>query len=157
MIIIGYQGIGKSTLSDKDNKYIDLESSNFRIDGKRADDWYKPYGNIALDLSKHGYIVFTASHAPLREWLGTNNATGETIAVCYPSLSLKDAWIQKLQDRYDKTGLSKDYAALMNAKDRYSDNISEIIADAVKYDFLKLVINSMEYDLGEIINGAIKW
>ena len=28
MIYVGYQGIGKSTLANKDLKYIDLESSN---------------------------------------------------------------------------------------------------------------------------------
>lgn len=39
MIISGYLGIGKTTLSmSKEGKYLDLESSIFRIDGKRADD-----------------------------------------------------------------------------------------------------------------------
>lgn len=33
MIIIGYQGIGKSTLAHEDNKYIDLESGNFWYQG----------------------------------------------------------------------------------------------------------------------------
>lgn len=38
MIVIGYQGIGKSTLANKDLRFIDLESGNFWVDGKRADD-----------------------------------------------------------------------------------------------------------------------
>ena len=52
MIVIGYQGIGKSTLAGRDHKFIDLESGNFWVDGKRADDWYKPYCQIAEHLSK---------------------------------------------------------------------------------------------------------
>ena len=44
MIVVGYQGIGKSSIGGKHN-CIDLESSNFYIDGKRDNDWYKIYCN----------------------------------------------------------------------------------------------------------------
>ena len=146
-VIIGYQGIGKSTLADREKGYIDLESSNFRIDGKKADDWYKAYGNIALDLSRQGYDVFTASHAVVREWLATQNKIGEKIVICYPADFLRDLWVKKLEDRYNKTGLQKDYAAWKNAEDRYVDNINEMIADADKYGFGKCCLMSMDYDL----------
>ena len=46
MIVIGYQGIGKSTYSNKDITCIDLESGNFWVDGVRLDDWYKVYNMI---------------------------------------------------------------------------------------------------------------
>ena len=52
MIYVGYQGIGKSSLGGTD-KYIDLESSNF----KHEDDWYKTYCDVAISLSKQGYDV----------------------------------------------------------------------------------------------------
>ena len=45
LIVIGYQGIGKSSIGGKYN-CIDLESSNFYIDDKRDNDWYKIYCNI---------------------------------------------------------------------------------------------------------------
>ena len=51
MIISGYQGIGKSTLAKNSNKYIDLESGNFWIDGERQENWYKIYCKIAAHLS----------------------------------------------------------------------------------------------------------
>ena len=57
MIISGYQGIGKSSLAGKNN-CIDLESGNFWVDGKRADDWYKQYCQIANHLTEQGYRVF---------------------------------------------------------------------------------------------------
>lgn len=46
MIIIGYPGIGKSTLGGQ-NDVIDLDSSNFWNNGKRPDDWYVYYCKVA--------------------------------------------------------------------------------------------------------------
>ena len=53
MIIIGYQCIGKSSLSRVENGCIDLESSNFFLDGIRDENWYKIYAKIAVNLSKY--------------------------------------------------------------------------------------------------------
>lgn len=141
MIVIGYQGIGKSTLACRDICYLDLESGNFWVDGKRADDWYKPYCQIAEHLSQQGYIVFTSSHEVVRERL--KNST-ETVVVVYPAVELKDEWISRLEKRYQESGLEKDYKALMNAKDRYVENIHEIENCEIPH---KIVLNSMNYDL----------
>lgn len=143
MIVIGYQGIGKSTLAGRDNKFIDLESGNFWIDGKRADDWYKPYCKIAEHLSQQGYIVFTSSHEVVRKQLENSS---EIVIAVYPSLELKDKWIDKLEKRYEKSGLEKDYKALMNAKDRYEENIIEI-DEFCKDSMYRLVLTGMDYDL----------
>lgn len=51
MIICGYPGIGKSTLSKSNSKFIDLDSSNFRYyDGTRDSKWWQPYTNVAVGL-----------------------------------------------------------------------------------------------------------
>lgn len=142
MIVIGYQGIGKSTLAGRDNKFIDLESGNFWVDGKRADDWYKPYCNIAEHLSKQGYIVFTSSHEVVRKQLENSS---EIIVLVYPSIELKDEWIDKLEERYAISKLEKDYKALMNAVDRYKENIKELSESNHKY--YELVLTKMDYDL----------
>lgn len=142
MIVIGYQGIGKSTLAGRDNKFIDLESGNFWVDGKRADDWYKPYCNIAEHLSKQGYIVFTSSHEVVRKQLENSN---EIIVLVYPSIELKDEWIDKLEERYAMSKLEKDYKALMNAVDRYEENIKELSESNHKY--CRVVLTKMDYDL----------
>ena len=141
MIVIGYQGIGKSSLAGRDYKYIDLESGNFWVDGKRAEDWYKPYCQIAEHLSKQGYVVFTSSHEVVRNQLRNSR---EVVVLCYPSLKLKDMWIDKLENRYRDTGLEKDYKALMNAKDRYDDNIQELATSNIPY---KLELIDVDYDL----------
>ena len=140
MIVIGYQGIGKSTLAGRDNKFIDLESGNFWVDGKRADDWYKPYCQIAEHLSQQGYTVFTSSHEVVRKQLENSK---EDVVIVFPSLTLKDEWIDKLERRYAESGLEKDYKALMNAKDRYEENIKELNNDNLS----TLVLTQMSYDL----------
>ena len=147
MIVIGYQGIGKSTLVGKNHKYIDLESSNFWVDGKREIDWYKPYCQIAEHLSQQGYIVFTSSHEVVRRRLRNSS---ESIVVVVPSRELKDEWIKKLQVRYDQSGLEKDYKALMNAKERYEDNVNEMYLDGF-FHFSVLEIKSIDYDLEQML------
>ena len=142
MIIIGYQGIGKSTLAGKDNKFIDLESGNFWVNGERAENWYIPYCQIAEHLSKQGYIVFTSSHQCVRDWF-KNHGT-QIIATCFPSLKLKDKWIEKLEKRYNESHLEKDYKALMNAKDRYEQNVLELMNEE---NFYHIEITNIPYNL----------
>jgi hypothetical protein len=149
MIVIGYQGIGKSTLCKNDNSYIDLESSNFWVDGERADDWYKPYCNIAEDLSRQGHVVFVSSHEVVRNRLLESE---EPILAVVPSPTeeMKEKWVQKLQERYDASQLDKDYKALMNAKQRYIENVEEIINSGIPC----ITLNSINYDLKTAISLA---
>lgn len=150
MIIVGYQGIGKSTLANKDLRYIDLESSNFFVDGKRADNWYITYCKIAVSLSNQGYYVFMSSHQVVRDELNKIPYV-EKMIVC-PSLELKDDWIKKLQIRYENSTTSqeedKNYKAYMNAVDRYEDNIRELMDED---GFKHCVIADMDYDLSDMI------
>lgn len=139
MIIIGYQGIGKSTLAGRD-KFIDLESGNFWVDGKRAEDWYRPYCQIAEHLSAQGFTVFTSSHEVVRKQLRDSK---EKVFVAFPSLELKDCWLEKLKLRWEETQLDKDYKAYMNALDRYEDNIKELMEE----EFDKIIIDDENYSL----------
>lgn len=143
MIIIGYQGIGKSTLAGK-YKCIDLESGNFWVDGKRDENWYIPYCQIANHLSQQGFTVFVSSHEVVRKELEKSE---EKIYVICPSLDLKTDWIHKLRERWEESGLVKDYKAYMNAVDRYTENCTEIMESG--FDFV--VIDNMDYSLKEIV------
>lgn len=151
MIIVGYQGIGKSTLAKNGNGFIDLESSNFFVNGVRQNDWYIPYCNIAMNLSEQGYTVFVASHECVRNYLSFHADQARLVIVC-PSLRLKDQWIEKLEKRYQDTGLAKDYKAMMNAKDRYEENIKELI-NAVGFEILQ--IDTMDYKLSDVIASFV--
>ena len=142
MIICGYQGIGKSTASCG-NGFIDLESGNFFVDGERSPDQYIPYCNIALSLSEQGNVVFLSSHMVVRDYLASLPRTEEPLIIC-PSLELEYQWVDRLKKRYEDSKLDKDYRAYMNAVDRYSENIQELMNQE---GFTKLIIKTMDYDL----------
>ena len=145
MIVIGYQGIGKSTLANKDLRFVDLESGNFWVDGKHADDWYKPYCQIAEHLSQQGYNVFVSSHEVVRNRL--RKYSNEQLCVVFPSVELKDQWIDKLKKRFESTKLEKDYKAWMNAEDRYTENINELKNSGISY----IEIKDINYSLEDIL------
>lgn len=147
MIIIGYQGIGKSTLANKNNGYIDLESGNFWHNGIRPENWYIYYCNIAEHLSKQGYNVFVSSHEVVRKRL--KNST-ETVICIYPSILLADQWTKKLEQRYNQSHLEKDYKAWKNAEDKYHVNISELMMCGIPH----IEIDSLNYDLKNLIESV---
>ena len=145
MIIIGYQGIGKSTICKNNPKYIDFESSVLKVDGCRLHNWQIPYCQMAIWLSQQGYVVFTSSHKEVREIL---KDCCEYCVAIIPSKELKKQWIEKLFDRYKKSGLEKDRNAYLNAVDRYEENLAEIEEDIAE----TVLIDSMDYDLQWIVS-----
>lgn len=148
MIVIGYQGIGKSTLARESKGFIDLESSSFYVNGKRPADWHIYYCRIAENLSSQGYVVFVSSHQPVRDYFRTSD---ERAVIICPSNDLKDEWIQKLRTRYENNMTEKNLRALRNAEDRYEDNIDELIHDGIP----SIIIKEMDYSLEDEIRGSI--
>lgn len=146
MVIVGYQGIGKSTLARHGVGYIDLESSNFFVSGERSPGWHVVYCNIAEHLSQQGFDVFVSSHECVRKELANRNNLKRMI-VC-PSVELKDAWIDKLRIRYEGDKSTKNYKAYMNAVDRYEDNIQELMGEK---GFEIKTINDMSYNLSDVV------
>lgn len=142
MIYCGYQGIGKSTLGGKFN-IIDLESGNFWVNSVRVNEWYAIYANMAQHLSNQGFIVFTASHKIFRDYLNEQGIEFTTIS---PSVDLKDEWIKRLEERYNMTKLDKDYKALMNAKEKYEENVLDLQSEKNA-----LIIKRMDYSLLDML------
>ena len=144
MIYVGYQGIGKSSISGKNN-CIDLESGNFWVDDKRVDDWYKIYVNIAEHLSNQGYRVFMSSHKVVREEL---NSRGIEFTTICPSLNLKEQWLNRLQERFDRTRSMKDFKALKNAEEMYEENIKDLTSERNT-----IIITDINYDLSDYLKS----
>lgn len=145
MIYIGYQGVGKSSISGKNN-CIDLESGNFWVEGERVECWYKIYCNIAEHLSKQGYLVFMSSHKVVREELNKRNVE---FIVITPCLELKEKWIERLQNRYNDSKIEKDYKALANAQNCYEENIKDLLKEDKK-----IVIKAIDYSLINLIKES---
>ena len=151
LIIVGYQGIGKSSCAGKNN-CIDLESGNFWVNNMRDSNWYKPYCQIAMHLANQGYTVFTSSHEVVYKYFKNMELlpnVGKVVVMC-PERIHKDLWIERLQKRYDSTQLVKDYKALMNAKERYDENIIELVNSGLPvYQFAYV-----DYDLMNYVHAA---
>ena len=149
VVVVGYQGIGKSTLALQHLRYIDLESSCFRVDGVRPENWAKIYANQAIHIASQGRVVFVSSHAVLRDALLSNFIPPCVhVMACVPSIDLESSWIERLHDRYDKSKSSKDFNAWKNAEDRYAENIKEIMTD---FPEDTLIIDRMEYSLDRLL------
>lgn len=148
LIIIGYQGIGKSSLAGR-SRCIDLESGSFFVGDKRAFDWYIPYCQTALNIANQGYTVFVSSHKVVVDFLKSVSLPENVarIVVICPRRTMREEWIEKLQTRYDKTKLWKDYKALENAKDRYEENIAELCGCGLPV----IQVNAMDYCLKDYV------
>ena len=157
-IVVGYQGIGKSTLARSGKgRYIDLESSSFSVRDGMTDNyvkingWEKIYCKIAEHLAEQGYTVFVSSHAEVRKILKESKC--KVVAVV-PHPDLGELWIEKLKKRYFDTELEKDHRAWLNAKDRYKENIMEIMNDFYNEGNIVqrvFVIDNMDYRLEDCI------
>ena len=153
LIIIGYQGIGKSSCASAFTSCIDLESSAFYIGNKRQTLWYIPYCQIAMNLANQGYTVFVSSHKEVRGMLSTMPLlpnVGKVVVFC-PNRSMKDAWIERLRKRYEETGLDKDYRALKGAESFFDANI----IDLVNCGLPVYQPSAMDYDLMNYVNKML--
>lgn len=154
-VIVGYQGIGKSTLAKIYDRIIDLESSNFFVgeepDLRRPNLWEEIYCNIARDLCDKGYIVFVSSHNVVRRELRAKPAMYEGIKsqyLIFPRLSLENAWNSKLEDRYKNDSSDKNFKAYLNSRNWYNANIHDLMNQE---GFWHKTITELDYDLEQIL------
>ena len=150
-IYICYQGVGKSSTVNECDFFIDLESSNFKDEnGYRTDDWYVYYVNIAFDLASQGYSVFVSSHEVVRRqifYMKEKYYPNIKVAIVYPTVDIKDEWIERLEKRYEENPTEKNKIAYLNAKDRFNENIAEMERDADNFNFEKIEIDKINYSL----------
>ena len=149
-LILGYQGVGKTTFSKLRLEYIDLDSQCFKFkDGKKPDKWYETYVNCAISLAEQGYNVFLNTYKEVREYL---NSIGETFYVICPSMERKDWWIDMLQNRMIEDGTAANKAAYNRAKEHYDEDIADLSNEKHVYQIngawnLEQVIGILEYTL----------
>ncbi len=140
MIIMGYPGIGKSSAARDDYRFIDLDSSVF----KSIPNWAKYYAEIAEKLSHQGYYVFVSTHAEVRNRLYKSK---EKVVLCYPDISLKEAWIGRLQKRYKRENNKANALALKHVEDNFDEDFERFEISPHR----KLVISSTQYNLKKLI------
>ena len=154
MILVGYPGVGKSSISNREDGFVDLESSNFTINGSKDLGWVVPYINVAIDLYKQGYDVFVSSHFVVRNELKKRVRNGEIsnsdVLLIYPSIDLKEEWVEKLKKRYEEDHIDGHLRAYERSKNHYDTDINDMRADK---DFASLELDKMDYNLHDEILG----
>ena len=164
MIIVGYPGIGKTSVCGHNN-IIDLESYIFHnsansINGNRY--WEEKYCDVAMDLSNQGFTVCVSCHDEVRSYLENHqDKCIDPIVIVAPDSSLKEEWIHRLERRYfesrhdDPTPhwiINKNYAAYQHVKECFDlDMLSIQWSSLYKY-----TITQLPYDLNEVIERCKK-
>lgn len=140
MIIIGYPGIGKSTVAKNDYRFIDLDSSPW----KDIPNWAKYYIDVAEELSSQKYYVLVSSHDVVRNRLYRSK---EPVVLCYPDPKLKGPWISKLYHRFQRDHNGKNMRAYRHVEANFDEDIERMSLSPHK----KLVIPTMKYNLKKLI------
>lgn len=156
MIIIGFPGIGKSSVTrayDGDTNttgYIDLESSNFVKD----DNWVEEYCDLATDLDLQGYNVFVSSHKAVREYLAERQGVYPDIVEVFPSKEIRTEWLNRLKSRYMKCKTAKNERALSYMRNNFDDAVDEMEHDAIihKIRINKENMNDLEKAMSDYWN-----
>ena len=157
MIIIGFPGIGKSSVTrayDGDTNttgYIDLESSNFVKD----DNWVKEYCNLAIDLDLQGYNVFVSSHKAVREYLAEKQDIFPDIMEVFPSKEMCTEWLNRLESRYVKCKTDKNERALNYMRNNFDTAVDEMERDAIihKVRITKENMNDLKKAMSDYWDG----
>lgn len=178
MIVIGFPGIGKTSISFGENKFVDLESSCFNIIDPvtnkkvKPDNWEKLYVSVAYDLAKQGKYVCVSNHnLVIDEILDRKQKDSRLdeypIVFVYPKKNLKDRWIERLTDRYnssiqiDKDIADKNKAALDAVAanyDKWIDALERIDPNNVTAygnNVYKIPIIGVDYDLAAALKRFI--
>lgn len=158
MIIIGFPGIGKSSVTrayygdTNTTGYIDLESSNFVKD----DNWVKEYCDLALDLGLQGYNVFVSSHKAAREYLAEKQDIFPDIVEVFPAMYLYNEWMSRLLYRYSTNSSDKNYRAYNYMKNNFCTAIEEMEQDKIvnKIRITRENMNDLEKAMADYWN---KW
>ena len=159
MIFVGYYGIGKSTLCERNPTFIDLESKFFR-DRNNDTGWLggksKGLNNyiwLVKTLNDSGRHVFVSSDGDIRfALLNEKDLDRNQIVYICPEKNLKDVWLSKLYKRWVDTSDRKDWFSYIHATKKFKEDIESMEADHIKTIWIK----DAEYDLNDLISGVIK-
>ena len=179
MIVCGFPGIGKTSICNTIERYVDLESSTFNLTDhtedtkpEKMENWEQFYCQIAYDLAFQGKIVFVSSHQAIRDRLfnmknKSNFHKMIPILIVYPDLAIKDNWLERLERRYwisfncGWPDVYKNKAAWDACKLHYEDFVNELNVIDLQKDcpetenVYRIILKNTVYKLEDEISSFI--
>lgn len=157
-VYCGYPGIGKTSIGGQwvfnkedgyDHPIVDMETSLMRgYSGSRPDDWVVIYCNYVEDLINQGVNVMCSTHNDVRKEL---ESRGIEYVNVFPSLNIKQYWLDRLQQRWIDDPCDKNKAAYDRAMEWYEHDIEDLMNND---RWISIGIEN-GYDLKEVIEGYV--
>lgn len=157
-VYCGYPGIGKTSIGGQwifskedgyDHPIVDMETSLMRsYTGERPKNWVVIYCNYVEDLINQGVNVMCSTHGDVRKEL--DNRGIEYVNV-FPSLNIKQYWLDRLQQRWKDDPSDKNKAAYDRAMEWYDHDIEDLMSND---NYIAISIER-GYDLREVIEGYV--
>ena len=144
MIVCGYPCIGKSSVAQKSQLCIDLESSCFTTNNPC---WYVDYCNTAIHLATQGRIVFVSTHSDVINYFEQNILEDVYVCIFIPQLKWYDLWKTKAQLRFGKDQTRENSAALERIRNYFQDDIKKILTSSLPV----IMPATLSYDLADYI------
>lgn len=157
-VYCGYPGIGKTSIGGQwifnkedgyDHPIVDMETSLMKsYSGSRPDNWVVIYCNYVEDLINQGVNVMCSTHSDVRKEL---KSRGIEYVNVFPSLNIKQYWLDRLQQRWKDDPIDKNKAAYDRAMEWYEHDIEDLMRND-KYIAIGI---ERGYDLKEVIEGYV--
>lgn len=162
-VLFGYPCIGKTSLVKKIDNTIDLESSCFSQNC--PEHWEAQYLSVAFNLMDQGYNICLSTHGdvlaagiPAAGYVRNFKKKDIVFLFAFPDMCLKDYWIKKAGERFERSCSEKDKRALDRIEKYFDYDIKAIEGWCREYegDVVFLPITSEDYDLAEMIKEVCK-
>lgn len=147
MIIVGYHLVGVEELAKKDSNYRVLDTSKFT-----GSDWVNDYVGTAGIFNDMGYDVILEPNKEVIQEL-VNREYGAVMI--FPSLELKDAWVQKAVDQFHETNSLSDAGLAKHIHDHFEDEVEwlRIALDHSQSSF-GVMLDHLDYDLEKLLDSV---
>lgn len=150
LIVLGYPGIGKSSIAGWNN-CIDLESSMFHK-MELGDFWYKIYCQVAIDIADQGYTVLVSTHKEVIDYFKQAlkrkvNSERVKVIIFAPPKTMKAEWVDRLNKRYHEIPIPKNERALRRAENNWAGDLNMLNDSGITM----YSPESMDYDLKNYI------